>query len=288
MAERPDSIKARFYTQKKNKAGIYLVTFYLSGVLTAVIVDDYLPVRDGRICFASSRDNEIWVMLLEKAWAKVQGTYARIEGGLSSIAGMHLMGVPAQTVWHDDKNISKEKLWRKIMQADQKNFTLMTATPGQGEQDNGLGIVSGHAYSLISAHEVYRNDVPYKLLKLRNPWGCGEWQGDWSDKSPLWTPELRRDLKIVDANDGTFVISFDDYLKYYETTSICLIDNKKVYSHSYALEDFTDTVQSFFTFELKKPIDTNEQTFSISCIQQGDTLKSYRNDRRKEQQFMPS
>ena len=47
MAERPDSIRARFYTQKKNEAGIYLVTFYLSGQLTAVVVDDYLPVRDG-------------------------------------------------------------------------------------------------------------------------------------------------------------------------------------------------------------------------------------------------
>ena len=47
MAERPDSIKARFYTQKKNDAGIYLVTFYISGQLTAVVVDDYLPVRSG-------------------------------------------------------------------------------------------------------------------------------------------------------------------------------------------------------------------------------------------------
>lgn len=26
-----------------------------------------------------------------------------------------------------------------------------------------------------------------KLVKLRNPWGKGEWKGDWSDESYKWT-----------------------------------------------------------------------------------------------------
>jgi hypothetical protein len=156
------------------------------------------------------------------------------------------MGVPSQMLHHEIEN--KEKLWRKIKQADQRNFTLMTGTKGEGEEDNGLGIISGHAYSLISAHEVYRNDVLYKLLKLRNPWGNGEWLGDWSDKSPIWTPELRKELEIVDEDDGIFVISFEDYLKYYSDSDISLNDDKNVYSHSQALEDFASTDQIFFTF----------------------------------------
>lgn len=41
----------------------------------------------------------------------------------------------------------------------------------------------GHAYSVISAKEVKGN----RLLCLRNPWGNYEWEGDWSDKSKLWT-----------------------------------------------------------------------------------------------------
>ena len=194
-------------------------------------------------------------MLLEKAWAKMLGTYARAEAGYCSNAAIHLMGVPSQMLHHDIEN--KEKLWRKIKQADQRKFTLMTGTKGEGEEDNGLGIISGHAYSLISAHEVYRNDVPYKLLKLRNPWGSGEWLGDWSDRSPMWTPELREELGIVEENDGTFVISFEDYLKYYSDTDISLNDDKNVYSHSQALEDFASTDQIFFTFQLENPIDTS-------------------------------
>lgn len=47
----------------------------------------------------------------------------------------------------------------------------------------GLGLVSGHAYSVIDVVHSHG----YKLIKLRNPWGRGEWEGDWSDKSALWS-----------------------------------------------------------------------------------------------------
>jgi calpain-15 len=36
------------------------------------------------------------------------------------------------------------------------------------------------------------DDQDVRLMKLRNPWGNkGEWNGDWSDKSEKWTPELK-------------------------------------------------------------------------------------------------
>jgi len=54
-----------------------------------------------------------------------------------------------------------------------------------------VGLVDHHAYSLISAFEIVSKGKTHKLLRIRNPWGFGEWQGDWSDKSPLWTPELK-------------------------------------------------------------------------------------------------
>ena len=30
-----------------------------------------------------------------------------------------------------------------------------------------------------------------KLIKMRNPWGYGEWKGDWSDDSSKWTSALK-------------------------------------------------------------------------------------------------
>ena len=68
---------------------------------------------------------------------------------------------------------------------------MMAASLGEGEERTSEGVISGHAYSIISVHEFNLNGENVKLLKLRNPWGTGEWSGDWSDKSSLWTPQLR-------------------------------------------------------------------------------------------------
>jgi len=61
------------------------------------------------------------------------------------------------------------------------------------------------------------------LLKLRNPWGHKEWMGDWSDKSSKWTDDLRKQLNFVDADDGVFYISYQDYMCYYRSTTICKV-----------------------------------------------------------------
>jgi len=75
-----------------------------------------------------------------------------------------------------------------------------------------MGLIGGHAYSLLSAYE---GENGLKLIKLRNPWGQHEWNGDWSDNSKLWTPQLKKELNYVDANDGSFWMSFDDFQKCY-------------------------------------------------------------------------
>jgi len=87
-----------FITKEVNKAGIYMVRFYINGQETLIIVDESLPVNaNGKPAFATCRDSEIWVSILEKAWAKLHGTYARTEGGLPCFAASHIMGVPSES-----------------------------------------------------------------------------------------------------------------------------------------------------------------------------------------------
>lgn len=76
MAEEPARVIELFDTKEVNKAGIYMVTLYINGVETPVLIDDYLPTIYSKPCFASSNDGELWVSLLEKAWAKLHGSYA--------------------------------------------------------------------------------------------------------------------------------------------------------------------------------------------------------------------
>jgi calpain-15 len=45
-------------------------------------VDDFFPVKYGRPIFTTSKNQDIWVMVLEKAWAKIFGSYSKIEAGL--------------------------------------------------------------------------------------------------------------------------------------------------------------------------------------------------------------
>lgn len=183
LAEFPDRVQNMFVTKTINKAGIYMVNIFVNGQETPVIVDDHLPVnKNGKPCFATCRDGEIWVSILEKAWAKLHTTYARTEGGLPCFAASHIMGVPSESFQHDAIE-SNEHFFDMLQSADKRNFTMMAASHGQGEDRNDEGVISGHAYSLISINEFTHEGKEVKLLQLRNPWGSGEWTGAWSDKS---------------------------------------------------------------------------------------------------------
>lgn len=63
-------------------------------------------------------------------------------------------------------------------------------------------------------------------MKVRNPWGKREWNGDWSDDSPLWTSEAKKQVKDFESkDDGCFYISFKDYDKFFYMTCICFYND---------------------------------------------------------------
>jgi len=43
LAEVPSRIESRFITKEANKCGIYAVTFFVNGIETPVIIDDFFP-----------------------------------------------------------------------------------------------------------------------------------------------------------------------------------------------------------------------------------------------------
>ena len=52
----------------------------------------------------------------------------------------------------------------------------------QVEAKLSSGLVKGHAYSITNAVRVKVQGKEVKLLRIRNPWGEKEWNGDWADK----------------------------------------------------------------------------------------------------------
>ena len=56
--------------------------------------------------------------------------------------------------------------------------------------------------------------------------GSMEWGGDWGDASPLWTKELKREVKDIGHkfaknNDGTFFMAFEDFVAYFTSLTVC-------------------------------------------------------------------
>lgn len=84
------------------------------------------------------------------------------------------------------------------------------------EEKNETGIVSGHAYTILDVRNVIDSQGrPQRILKIRNPWGKFEWNGDFSDSSRLWTDKLRQELDIRPRDDGIFWIKLEDFAEFY-------------------------------------------------------------------------
>ena len=86
------------------------------GVLTEVVVDDYVPVNEeGEPLFAKpAGGREIWVMLLEKCWAKLNGSYGDIVGGLPNEVLHAFTGAP--TYYRDVPRAAEKQneLWAEM------------------------------------------------------------------------------------------------------------------------------------------------------------------------------
>lgn len=98
-----EDIANLFVTKKINAAGCYMVRFFINGVETFITVDDYLPCSKPSClpAFATSKKSEFWVSILEKAWAKLHGSYAAVAGGAPDLAFNQITGCPAESITHE-------------------------------------------------------------------------------------------------------------------------------------------------------------------------------------------
>ena len=228
MAEFPCLINHIIRYSKSNDKNYYEVVMFIDGIWQIVVIDDYFPVIKGTKNFAFTRTNgnEIWVLILEKAWAKVNLGYLNIVGGISSDPFSALTSFPSVNYRHDEINI--DELWDKILTSDQCNDIMCTSTDGDTSKQKAVGLVEGHAYTIISAKSAIHDGKKIRLLRIRNPWGDTEWKGDWSDSSRLWNDELRAKFDYKNINDGAFWMSVEDFVKYFDATIICnvLYDEK--------------------------------------------------------------
>ena len=160
LAERPKLVENLFITKEKNKEGLYRIKFCKNGEWVEVTIDDYFPCSPlGGPLFGRAHDNEMWVMLIEKAYAKLHGNYFTLRGGFANEGMIDLTGCPSTT--YDFLNLKTKAsidsgdLYKKMLRYDEYGYLLSASTPGEdrwtevGGPDKEGGLVPGHAYSVI-------------------------------------------------------------------------------------------------------------------------------------------
>ena len=226
----PELILNLFKIKNVNEEGYYEIIFYIDGIKQIVIIDDFLPIykNSQKPCFAQPHQNKIWVMLLEKAWAKINGGYANIIKGLPCEAFEFLTGVGSlsfniKNKDLDDLNEYKYEIIKNVQIAD-KNKCFISCSTNNNENIEKVGLVKDHAYTLVDFNEIENNiGQNIYLFRLRNPWSKGEWNGDWSDKSNLWNENIKKQVKYNDKEDGIFFMNDNDFFKYFSRVEICNI-----------------------------------------------------------------
>ena len=260
LAEFPNFFQENiFKTNKISDEGKYEIKLYniSSKSWEVITIDDRIPCAEKkwydipRPLFAQPNENEMYILLLEKALAKVSGSYTKLCGGYPVLAWMVLTGCEDLELWcksKDDKwtkrapalkklkedpwNFQKmwirstkktsntEDMFKYLKDCDNKNYVIAASIHGEEmEKARDDGLIERHAYSLLRVFE----EGNIKLVQLRNPWGNShESLLDWCDSSSKWKehPEIAKKLNWTSDADGLFWISWKDFIQIFDDIQI--------------------------------------------------------------------
>ena len=123
----PYLIREKFRLTKPNKYGYLEVILFIDGEWQIIFIDDFFPYDKFEFAFAKPYENIFWSIILEKVWAKVNGGYSNIIGGVCEEPIEALTGFPSETIEHN--KIEKNDLFKLIEEGNR--FMLMTASSNE-------------------------------------------------------------------------------------------------------------------------------------------------------------
>ena len=256
-SEHPACIRNAFLTQETNPRGKYRIRLFDDTAMKwrVITIDDLIPCdkEDNEPRFMKMNGNESWAVLMEKAFAKMWGSYQALDGGHMTrawiaLTGDHTFCVQKKGPSHwtrSDERYTDDNVWM-MMRRYTRDKSLVSAAAneiGDGSASGGsglngedvsekLGLVAGHAYSILDVREL--GFIPglnlgngalgrTKLIQLRNPWGTFEWTGAWSDGSKEWkeNPMVKMRLRPKEDDDGSFWMPYADFCRIFDEVQVC-------------------------------------------------------------------
>uniref|UniRef100_A0A7R9V2F7 Calpain catalytic domain-containing protein n=1 Tax=Chlamydomonas euryale TaxID=1486919 RepID=A0A7R9V2F7_9CHLO len=238
--------------------GCFTLQFHKYGSWHHVSIDNFLPVDEhtGRIAFASScNEGELWPSLLEKAYAKMHGSYYALEGGSLDDALVDLTGgistklkLQSKEVQHD---VESGKLWNmlaeelttgSVLVATSKSRVAAAAAAdaahangvyGRGDGDDEAecrmqdapkpphGLLYDQCYTVLDAQVV--GDL--ELVRLHCAWDSGLWSGPWRRGAPEWqhpaAASAAARLVATHDDEATFWMPFQVFAGFFTHLHVC-------------------------------------------------------------------
>ena len=220
-----------FRFDKKRKDGYYEIYLFVNGEWQIIILDDYIPVikiNNKKVPYGVTPAENCkcyYFCLLEKAWAKINGSYIDIIGGWGSQTFECLTGFKTQIFNHSEDNLTNffYKINKSIhtynhLISTVGNNTKIKEYVGQKLWNNNDSL---HAYSIHDAFQIKDKITNIKLnvLKCRNPWGT-----NIGNKKTILPNNFKND-EIEDfkkeEDNGFFIIDMKNYFQLFTHTEFC-------------------------------------------------------------------
>ena len=101
VSTNPEIIYEKFLF-RENPANYFVVKLFFNGEWVYIKTDDRFPTYEKNKvltpCYAKLHGKKIWVMLIEKCWAKFFHSYRKIDGGLAEEVFAALVGSPTECI----------------------------------------------------------------------------------------------------------------------------------------------------------------------------------------------
>ncbi|KAG3257875.1 calpain 9, transcript variant X1 [Ictidomys tridecemlineatus] len=207
-------------------AGIFHFQFWQHSEWLDVVIDDRLPTFRGRLVFLHSADHrEFWSALLEKAYAKLNGSYEALKGGSTLEAMEDFTGGVAETfLTREAPQDFYAILGKALKRGSLLGCSMDIRNAAESEARTPFGLIKGHAYTITGLDQVDFRGQKIELIRVRNPWGQVEWNGPWSDSSPEWQSVGLADQKRLchaALDDGEFWMAFQDFRAHFDKVEVC-------------------------------------------------------------------
>ena len=202
-------VREMFHITDKSIEGAYGINFYINGKPKLILVDDSFPCikakrrndNSNSISFGSSFEKEIWVSLIEKAYAKIRGTYQKTEIGQAILSFGLLTGASTYQI---DVAKAKGDLWDILIALN--DYPMCAGTKEQSFLSSDfdvIGLEEKHEYTLMKAY--IEEGTDNKRILLRDPYG---------------KDNLKPKAKSEPGKRGLFSIRFEDFLNCFALVEI--------------------------------------------------------------------